>query len=168
MQLSYARATVSDHDATVNRTWEPCLYLKNDMAHGLSISKKYSVSDPTIGAMLMQTHAIMNQGPISNHLRGGLHSRTNWMCSTSLHTTHTYECESPGRSHTPGPSGQANLQRRPEVSGTPQCHAPHEHPHPCAFAPMRIRAHHKVRVRTHHLQGKQPYAYEHTTCMRSL
>ena len=60
MQLSYARATVSDHDPTVNRTWEPCLYLKNNMAHGLSISKKYSVSDPTIGVMLMQTYAIMN------------------------------------------------------------------------------------------------------------
>ena len=40
MQLSYARATVSDHDAAVNRTWAPCLYLrKNNMAHGLSISK---------------------------------------------------------------------------------------------------------------------------------
>ena len=41
MQLSYARAIVSDHDATVNRTWETCLYLKNNMAHDLSISKKY-------------------------------------------------------------------------------------------------------------------------------
>ena len=41
MQLSYARATVSDHDATVNRTWEPCLYQKkkSDVAHDMSISK---------------------------------------------------------------------------------------------------------------------------------
>jgi len=56
MQLSYARATFSNHDATVNRTWKPCIYLKNNMAQGW----KYSISDPTIGAMLMQTHAIMN------------------------------------------------------------------------------------------------------------
>ena len=58
MQLSYARATVSDHDVAVNRTWAPCfylknnmapcLYLKNNMAHGLSI-----VSNPTLGVMLM-------------------------------------------------------------------------------------------------------------------
>jgi len=60
MQLSYARATVSSHDALVNRTWAPYLYLKNNMAHGVSISKEYSVSDPTIGVMLMQTHPIMN------------------------------------------------------------------------------------------------------------
>ena len=101
MQLSYAHVTVFDHDAAVNRTWASCLYLKNNMAHGLSILKKYSVSDPTIRAMLMQTHAIMSYGSISNHHKGGLQSQTNWMCTTSLHTTHTCECESLGRSHTP-------------------------------------------------------------------
>ena len=26
-------------DATVIRTWAPCLYMKNDVAHGLSILK---------------------------------------------------------------------------------------------------------------------------------
>ena len=60
MQLFYARATVFDHDVAFNRTWVPCFYLKNNMTHGLSISKKYSISDPIIEAMLMQTHAIMN------------------------------------------------------------------------------------------------------------
>ena len=60
MQLFYARTTVSDHDVAINCTWAPCLYLKNNMAHDLSISKKNSVSDPSIGAMLMQTHEIMN------------------------------------------------------------------------------------------------------------
>ena len=60
MQLSYARATIPDHDAPVNPTWAPCLYLKNNMAHGPSILIKYSVGDPIIGAMLMQTHEIMN------------------------------------------------------------------------------------------------------------
>jgi len=60
MQLSYAHATVFDHDAAVNRTWALCLYLKNNMAHSLSISKKYSVNDLTIGSMLMQAHAIMS------------------------------------------------------------------------------------------------------------
>ena len=33
------------------------LYLKNDVAHGHF--KEYSVSGPTIGAMQMQTYAIM-------------------------------------------------------------------------------------------------------------
>ena len=109
MQLSYARAIVSDHDATVNRTWEPYLYLKNNMAHGLSISKKYSVSDPTIGSMLMQTHAIMNLGPISNNLRGGLQSRTNWMCSTPYTRLTRASVNPQGACRPPGPSRQANL-----------------------------------------------------------
>ena len=39
MNLPYARATVSAHDVAVLRTSAPCLYLKNDVAHGLSISR---------------------------------------------------------------------------------------------------------------------------------
>ena len=42
IQLFYARATVSDHDAAVNRTWAPCLYLKkNNMAHSEEILSKW-------------------------------------------------------------------------------------------------------------------------------
>ena len=40
------------------------------MAHGPSILKKYLVSDPTIGVVLMQIHAIMKLGPISKHHKG--------------------------------------------------------------------------------------------------
>ena len=39
MSLPYARATVSTRDVVALRTSVPCLYLKNDVAHGLSISK---------------------------------------------------------------------------------------------------------------------------------
>ena len=42
MSLPYARATVSARDAAVLRISAPCLYLKNDVAHGLSISKNTS------------------------------------------------------------------------------------------------------------------------------
>ena len=109
MQLSYARATVSDHDATVNRTWEPCLYLKNNMAHGLSISKKYSVSDPTIGAMLMQTHAIMNRD-LSLIILGVASSLGQIGCVVLSYTRLTRTSVSPQGARTPpGPSGQANL-----------------------------------------------------------
>ena len=38
MNLPYARATVSAHDVAVLSTSVSCLYLKNDVAHGLSIS----------------------------------------------------------------------------------------------------------------------------------
>ena len=39
MSLPYARAIVSARDAAALRTNAPYLYLKNDVAHGLSISK---------------------------------------------------------------------------------------------------------------------------------
>ena len=39
MNLPYARAPVSACDAAVLHTSAPYLYLKNDVAHGLSISK---------------------------------------------------------------------------------------------------------------------------------
>ena len=39
MSLPYARATVSARDVAILRASAPCLYLKNDVAHGLSISK---------------------------------------------------------------------------------------------------------------------------------
>ena len=39
MNLPYARVTVSAHDAALLRTSVPCLDLKNNAAHGLSISK---------------------------------------------------------------------------------------------------------------------------------
>jgi len=39
MSLAYARATVFARDVAVLRTSAPYLYLKNDVAHGLSISK---------------------------------------------------------------------------------------------------------------------------------
>ena len=39
MSQPYARATVSAGDAAVLCTSAPCLYLKNDVAHSLSISK---------------------------------------------------------------------------------------------------------------------------------
>ena len=39
MNIPYARATVSARDAAVLRIGAFCLYLKNDVAHGLSISK---------------------------------------------------------------------------------------------------------------------------------
>ena len=39
MSLPYARATVSTHDVAVLRTYVSCLYLKNDVAHDLSVSK---------------------------------------------------------------------------------------------------------------------------------
>ena len=38
MHLSYERVMVFTCNATVNRTWAPCLYLKNDEAQDLSIS----------------------------------------------------------------------------------------------------------------------------------
>ena len=82
-----------------------------------------------------------------------------WMCSTSLHTTHTCECKSPRGSHIPWIlSGQANLYRRPKVSETPWCHASHEHPPSSTYC---------TRPDSLFLK-KYPYAYEHTTCMRSL
>ena len=40
MQLSNARATVSYYDVVDNPIWATCLYLKNNMAHDLIISKK--------------------------------------------------------------------------------------------------------------------------------
>jgi len=39
MFISYARVMASACDATVIRTWAPCLYMKNVMAHGLNILK---------------------------------------------------------------------------------------------------------------------------------
>ena len=39
MSQLYARATVSAHDVAVLCTYAYCLYLKNDVAHDLSISK---------------------------------------------------------------------------------------------------------------------------------
>ena len=39
MNLRYARDIVSARDDVVLCTSAPCLYLKNDVAHGLSISK---------------------------------------------------------------------------------------------------------------------------------
>ena len=39
MNLPYARVTVSARDVAVLRTSVPCFYLKNDVAHDLSISK---------------------------------------------------------------------------------------------------------------------------------
>ena len=39
MNLPYARGTVSAHDAVVLNKTAPCLELKNNVAHGLSISK---------------------------------------------------------------------------------------------------------------------------------
>ena len=39
MCLPYARAIVSTRDAAVLRTCVPCLYLKNDVEHSLSILK---------------------------------------------------------------------------------------------------------------------------------
>ena len=37
--LAYKRVMVSDCDVVASRTRTPCLYLKNDVLHGLSISK---------------------------------------------------------------------------------------------------------------------------------
>ena len=54
MSPPYARATISTHDVAALRTSTPCLYLKNDVAHG-----QYSVTGPTIGGIQMQTRAIM-------------------------------------------------------------------------------------------------------------
>ena len=39
MSLPYARVTVSIRDATAHRISASCLNQKNDVAHGLSISK---------------------------------------------------------------------------------------------------------------------------------
>ena len=39
MSLPYVRAKVSTRDAAILRTSAPCLYLKNEVAHDLSISK---------------------------------------------------------------------------------------------------------------------------------
>ena len=39
MHLPYAHAMVSTCDVVVISAWAPCLYLKNDVAHDLSISK---------------------------------------------------------------------------------------------------------------------------------
>ena len=39
MQLPYALVIVSTLDTVVIRTWVPYLYLKNDVAHDLSILK---------------------------------------------------------------------------------------------------------------------------------
>ena len=66
--------TVSTRDAAVIRTWASCLYLKNDMAQ-LEYFKEYLVSDPTIGVMLMQRHAIMLLG-LFLFSRDDLQSRT--------------------------------------------------------------------------------------------
>ena len=37
--ISYACVMVSARNVTVIRTWAPCLSMKNDVAHGLSILK---------------------------------------------------------------------------------------------------------------------------------
>ena len=42
MHLPYARVIVSARDVVVIWTWTPCLYLKNDVAPPLSISKNTS------------------------------------------------------------------------------------------------------------------------------
>ena len=39
MNLPYAYTTISARDAAVLHTSAPCLYLKNNVAHDLSISK---------------------------------------------------------------------------------------------------------------------------------
>ena len=72
MSLPYACATVSARDTFVLRTCAHCLYLKNDVAHGLIISKNTPYVTPLKGAMQRQTHAIMLVGPISISSKGGL------------------------------------------------------------------------------------------------
>ena len=39
LSLTYACVIVSAFDVSIINTWTPCLYLKNDVAHDLSISK---------------------------------------------------------------------------------------------------------------------------------
>ena len=71
--------------------------------------KKYSVSDPTIGAMLMQTHAIMNRD-LSLIILGVASSLEQIGCVVLPYTRLTRACVSPQGARTPpGPSGQANL-----------------------------------------------------------
>ena len=59
MNLSYARARVSARDAAVLRTSAPCPLPEKRGGTQPEYFKEYSVSGPTIGAMQMQTHAIM-------------------------------------------------------------------------------------------------------------
>ena len=108
MSLPNARITVSAHDAAVLRTGAPCLYLKNDVEHDLVFRRILNKWPHYRGHANANTcnHALGTY----LYFRGGLQSRTNWICSTSLHMTHTCECESLGGSHTPWTlSGQANL-----------------------------------------------------------
>ena len=46
MSLPYARAMVSARNVTVIHTWVSCLYLKNDVAHDLSILKNTKLVNP--------------------------------------------------------------------------------------------------------------------------
>ena len=71
--------------------------------------EKYSVSDPTIGAMLMQTHAIMNRD-LSLIILGVASSLGQIGCVVLPYTRLTRASVNPQGARTPpGPSGQANL-----------------------------------------------------------
>ena len=57
--LAYACVMVFGCDVVISRTRAPCLYLKNDVVYGPEYFEEYSVSDPTIGVVKMQTRAMM-------------------------------------------------------------------------------------------------------------
>ena len=119
MNLPYARVTISVCDVAVFYTCAPCLYLKNDVARGLSISKNSKW--PHYRGPCKCKHMQSCSWDLSlAHLVVVSSLRQLWMCSTLLHTTHTCECESPGGlAHPLDPLQSANLQRCPEVSETP-------------------------------------------------
>ena len=68
MQLPYARATVSISDVVVVRTWASSLYLKNDIWHTAWVFRRILSKWPTVGVMLMQTHATCSWDRALAHL----------------------------------------------------------------------------------------------------
>ena len=68
MQLPYARATVSISDVVVIHTWASSLYLKNDIWHTAWIFRRILSKWPTVGVMLMQTHATCSWDRALAHL----------------------------------------------------------------------------------------------------
>ena len=88
MQLSYARATVSDHDATVNSTWEPCLYLKNNIAHGLSKWPHYR-GHANANTCNHHTHHIATR--CIKHITYVIHQNMYVLHTSSSIVTHWYE-----------------------------------------------------------------------------
>ena len=100
MSLPYARVTVSTHDSpfsihvrlafTWKMMWQTAWVLRKILSKWPHYRGHANANtcNHALGTYLYSLMVASSLGLI-------------WMCSTSLHTTHMCECESPGGSHTP-------------------------------------------------------------------